>query len=1059
MSVADSPILPQPEAQPQMVDAGVAGDMTPATEVEPQGVEVAGPLRDAIGAAVGAVVKPIDEFVGRAEERTYGPQSDVPMEAGPGGSIIIKPLPNQDLETFNRTLSEGGFTSGINLGRIGEIFDQLDANTQARIAGDGGFDLETVLDNIKQNNVALFQHLRRDKKTMDELVTLANATGFENIMFKFLNRKPGELAPAEDVLAGMVGVVKLSQELQAGARSIVNAAGDDALEANEFKKWKLLLSLTTNLAAQVSGNVSEGGRMLAVVSNASRLDLNVGEYAEQLDRMIGEMDDGLIQYHAQAFLSMENPAARAKYAEKGVLAKSYDFAMENYINALLSGFQTHAVNIAGNVGFQIQTLAERGVAGVIGNIRTVGGMRGEIGDQAYMGEATAEAFGLMMAQRDALTLMAKTFVTGESSDVINKIDLRTQRALGSTDNMIDIKNSLFAGDFSKSAWDTLGIATRLSGRFLATEDEYFKVITRRRVLYREAHRAGQMAYSNAIKAGLPRGVGYLSGTFALSEGAVQANTAVYAARQAYTKTMMTPPIAVQNMMTAEARKMTFQGQPEGFFGTMGPMINNIPGMKVIAPFYNTPTNIINEAFNRTLNWSPIYKALKQKVTGEDLISGKEFDLAAAKLALGNMIALTMYGLASGEDQPDRNIIITGYLDGIEGVMGLDGLEYKVTGSIGNSLESRASIAAAAGVPPYSIGVWNDELQTYEWTSFSRFDPLSALLAMGADMAEYSRYGDEAGMVELTMAYSLAVAEYAENMPFLQGVSELSNAVFNRGGSQEKTLARILHWVGKDYVGNLATNVAGNLDRSTFGLLSYASNTLSGGEYPLVSQTSYLAQMERFRHPTRSSTKLPAGDMPGTDTRYTEAPEFWRGFYEALQKAKARNPFFSPELKPALSFWGDEMVAGKGTRAETFNPMRTSQGELSRLDEELIRLVEIGEGRFGFHRDRIGESKLNADQFDMFVKTINTIDGSGNMPGDDGYDAAETLKLAMRMQLNKEEYILANTDADRFDQLHKILSNRRGNARKWMAGSPGDDFGSGGDILLDALRVKDEIRTQ
>ena len=1041
MSVADSPILPQPEAQPPMVDAAVAGDMAPVTDVEPQGVEVAGPLKDAIGAAVGAVVKPIDDFVGRAEERTYGPQSDEPMEAGPGGSIIIKPLPNQDLETFNRTLSEGGFQSGINLGRIGEIFDQLDTNTQTRIAGDDGFDLETVLNNIKQNNVALFQHLRRDKKTMDELVTLANATGFENIMFKFLNRKPGELAPAEDVLAGMVGVVKLSQELQAGARSIVNAAGDDALEANEFKKWKLLLSLTTNLAAQVSGNVSEGGRMLAVVSNASRLDLNVGEYAEQLDRMIGEMDDGLVQYHAQAFLSMENPAARAKYAEKGVLAKSYDFAMENYINALLSGFQTHAVNMAGNVGFQIQTLAETGLAGVFGNIRTVGGMRGEIGDQAYMGEATAEAFGLMMAQRDALTLMAKTFVTGESSDVINKIDLRTQRALGSTDNMIDVKNSLFAGDFSKSAWDTLGIATRLSGRFLATEDEFFKVITRRRVLYREAHRASQMTYQNARKAGSSRA------------------DAKQLASDTYTKTMMTPPIAVQNMMTTEARKMTFQGQPAGFFGKMGPMINDIPGMKVIAPFYNTPTNIINEAFDRTLNWSPIYKALKQKVTGEDLISGKEFDRASAKLALGNMIALTMFGLASGEDQPDRNIIITGYLDGIEGVMGLDGLDYKVTGSIGNSMESRASIAAAAGVPPYSIGVWNDDLQTYEWTSFSRFDPLSALLAMGADMAEYSRYGDEAGMVELTAAYTLAVAEYAENMPFLQGVSELNNALFGRGASQEKFIERMLAWVGEDYVGNLGTNVIGNLDRSTFGLLSYAAETISGGEYPLVSQTSYLAQMERMQYPTKSSTKLPAGDMPGTDIRYTEAPEFMQGFYRALQKAKARNPFFSPELKPALSFWGDEMVAGKGTRAEMFNPMRTSLGELSRLDEELIRLVEIGEGRFGFHRDRIGESKLNADQFDMFVKTINTIDGSGNMPGDDGYDAAETLKLAMRMQLNKEEYILANTDADRFDQLHKILSNRRGNARKWMAGSPGEDFGSGGDILLDALRVKDEIRTQ
>ena len=417
----------------------------------------------------------------------------------------------------------------------------------------------------------------------------------------------------------------------------------------------------------------------------------------------------------------------------------------------------------------------------------------------------------------------------------------------------------------------------------------------------------------------------------------------------------------------------------------------------------------------------------------------------------------MYGIASGEDQPDRNIIITGYLDGIEGVLGLDGINYKVTGSIGNSLESRASIAAASGVPPYSIGVWSDELQTYEWTSFARFDPMSALLAMGADMAEYARYSnDEAGMVKLTMAYSLAVAEYAENMPFLQGLSELTNAAFARGGSQEDTAARMLTWFGKDFAGSLATNVVGNLDRSTFGIASYAADALSDGKYPLISQTSYMAQMERYHYPTRSSTKLPAGDIPGTDTTYTEAPEFVRGFYEALQSAKARNPFFSPDLQPALSFWGDEMVAGKGTRAEMFNPMRTSQGELSALDEELIRLVETGQGKFGFHRARIGDAKLNADQYDMYVRTINQVDARGKMPGDNGYEMTETLKTALMLEITKKEYILANTDEDRFDMLSTILSDRRRSAREFMSGAPGTNFGSGADVLLDASRAMGEL---
>jgi len=1026
MNVANSPILPQPEPEAPMVDAVVNETMTPVEDVPEQNVEVAGLGIDILG----AIAKPIKSLVEGSENRTYGDLPDDPTFKGPGGSILVRAMPNEDLQALNNTIEQSGFQSGINFGRVGEIFDEV---------GHGDFNLDRVLTNIKTNNADLFQYLRRDKKTMQELMQLANAAGFESIAFKFLNRKPGDVLPPEDVLAGMVGVIKMGQEIEAGARAVIDAAGDEALEASQFKKLKMLASVTSNLAAQVSGNVSEYGRGLAVISNVSKLNLNVGEYAEQLDRFIADMDDGMIQYHAQALLSMENPAARAKYSEKGFGAKTYDFAMENYINSLLSGFQTHAVNIAGNVGFQIQTLAERGLAGVIGNIRTVGGRRGEIGDQAYMGEASAEAFGLMMAQRDALTLMAKTFFTGESSDIINKIDLTNQRALGSTDNLIDIKNSMVNGDFTKSAVDTLGVATRLSGRFLATEDEYFKVITRRRVLYREAHRASQMTYQNARKAGSSR------------------NEAKQLASDMYTQTFIKPPMAVQNMMIAEARKMTFQGQPEGFFGKMGPIINEIPMMKVIAPFYNTPTNIINEAFDRTLNWSPIYRAIKQKVTGKNLIAGKEIDLATSKLVLGNSVGLTMYGLASGEDRPDRNIIVTGYLDGIEGVLGLDGIEYKVTGSIGNSLESRASIAAASGVPPYSIGVWNDELQTYEWTSFSRFDPMSALLAMGADMAEYARYSnDEAGLVKLTMAYSLAVAEYAENMPFLQGLSELTNAAFARGGSQEDTAARMLTWLGKDFVGSLATNVVGNLDRSTFGIASYAADFLSGGEYPLISQTSYMAQMERYQYPERSSTKLPAGDIPFTDTAYTEAPEFVRGFYAALQSAKARNPFFSPELNPALSFWGDEMVAGKGTRAEMFNPMRTSQGELSALDEELIRLVETGQGKFGFHRDRIGDMKLNADQYDMYVRTINQVDDRGKMPGDTGYEMAETLKTAMMLEMTKDDYVLANTDEDRFNMLSNILTDRRRSAREFMSGAPGSDFGSGSDVLLDAARAMKEL---
>ena len=76
--------------------------------------------------------------------------------------------------------------------------------------------------------------------------------------------------------------------------------------------------------------------------------------------------------------------------------------------------------------------------------------------------------------------------------------------------------------------------------------------------------------------------------------------------------------------------MTFQGKPDGFFGRVGPLIQSIPGIKTVVPFYNTPTNIINEVFDRTLNWSPLYKGIK----GD--ISGKELDDALAILGISEL---------------------------------------------------------------------------------------------------------------------------------------------------------------------------------------------------------------------------------------------------------------------------------------------------------------------------------------------------------------------------------------------------------------------------------------
>ena len=62
--------------------------------------------------------------------------------------------------------------------------------------------------------------------------------------------------------------------------------------------------------------------------------------------------------------------------------------------------------------------------------------------------------------------------------------------------------------------------------------------------------------------------------------------------------------------------MTFQGTPEGVFGSLARTVN-VSYLKPVVPFVNTPTNIVKEAFDRTLNIYSVYNAVK-KGSGPEL---------------------------------------------------------------------------------------------------------------------------------------------------------------------------------------------------------------------------------------------------------------------------------------------------------------------------------------------------------------------------------------------------------------------------------------------------------
>lgn len=944
-----------------------------------------------VGEAAKNIPTKVSQSVDAAQQRSYGSQiPDETVTTTQSGEIIIKAMDDEEILALNNVLASNGFTEGLNLGRIGEIFETPMEDMAS------GFYLETVLKNIKERNKDLFNHLRRDSQSMDEMLAMAETTGYDKIVASMLKRKPGEVAPPEEVLGGLLAVIKIARDIQHGAAKARYMPKEQRPEA--YKKLGVLVGMNTNLAASVAGNVSEYGRGMAVVRNLAKLEsFDVSAYAEQANKFTEEMDENLIEYHLAQLALLPNAAARAKYADNGFAAKTYDVAMEAYVNALLSSPVTHMVNIAGNASFQALTLLERGVGGMIGNIRTLGGLRneaGNIGDQMFVGEALAEAHGLMMAQKDAALLMANTMVTGQSSDLMSKIDLRNQRALGSTDNVADIVRSVQNGEWFQSAMDTLGVANRLSGRFLASEDEYFKVVTGRRVLYREAYRAMVIAKQTSLRAGES------------SEVAVQRG------KEAYLDMMTNTPEDVSKLMISEARKLAFQGTPKGVFGELAPYVQKIPGMKFIVPFYNTPTNVINEGFDRTLNIYPLYRALKQTGLpgtqampgGNKPISGRELDDAMAKLAVGNSIAFSIYMMLGGDEGDD--VYITG-----------GGPNYKTS-----------RVTEGSGVQPYSIGVKQDD-GNYKYYSISRFDPISALVIMGADLRDYVKYEDDPKILEsLFTSYTLTAANYAGSMPFLQGVAEFSSAIGSQNTETENKITSLLNWSG-GVVANVGTNIAGQAN--PLGITAYGYEFLTGDKYPIVNQTSFKANMERLQDPIRNNTMLPEGTAPFADKPYTELNTFMQGFYKKLQSAKARNAYYSKDLPPKLDFWGNTLYAGDGKVTEMFNPVRISDGKYSELDNELINLSRRGFGTFSLHNKRINGKQLNATQFNTFVDVINNIDSNGNYYDDPSYDPTDTLIDALRSEIGGADYELLETGEDQFSALSNILSERRGLARKYM----------------------------
>ena len=900
-----------PDVQPAPPPIEVIEGEQPIATSEDDPIQVAG-LKDVFTTLGGK----ISDRVIEAERRVIPGVAPEPIQRV-GPSIMVREADAADIAALDEII-EGDYTAGLNLPAV--------------MTASGDFDLAGYMQQVKNLNKDLFERARRGTLNYDSLLELAEQQGTDRVLKKWLTREPGAGETAEDVLAALILARDLTRQTSKAFED-ARGANDPETRRKLFANAAQYMTMEFSLYSSLSGATSEAGRTLYAMQQAQKIGVDTRRGDELLKILEQEGVD--VEHLGELYLSL--PLYARPQMTQGILSKGADVITETFINAILSSPVTHSVNIAGNGMFSMYKGVEEMVAGAIGAGRSaITGNR----ERVYMREGLIQLDAIRGSFLDALIVSGKAFVKEEAGDFSSKIDVRNRRAIGTTGDVTEIYKQFREGNYGAGAINTLGTAVRMSGRFLMAEDEFFKAIS-----YRASVRKQALSRSLALRDEM-----MLAGK--------SSDEAEAAASAEFDRILNEPPETVMETARDAARELTFQGDLDGLLGKMQPAMSH-PAVKIFGvPFFKTPVNIMKEVGAR----SPLVMA-HPKFMADIAAGGRRADLAMAKVTLGTAIMGTFGYTAMGLSGPRNDVIIMG---------------------AGPTDPQARQAMDRLGLYPYTINIRQPD-GTYKGVTYSRLDPLSGMLAMSADFAYYAQYEDDNDTLSnLAAAAGLGMYNYALEMPFLEGVSDLSRILSNP--DKAMSLEQLQQFM---------------TERATTAALTAVPTVSSLG-----------ATVERVQNPYASNTMMPAGDLAGTPI--TELPPYMRGFYSALQKAKARHPLFSDDVPPSLSLWGEKRTQGTGAGYEMWSPIRISEAKYAGVDRELMRL---GDG-ITMPSKKINGVLLNAEQYNYMIEAMNK-----------KYPGEPTFIEAMNRLVFSPDYRSLETDEDKLQQIRNVASEYKAVGRK------------------------------
>jgi hypothetical protein len=783
----------------------------------------------------------------------------------------------------------------------------------------------TNVDDIKEYSMAVqkimkpyIDEAKRGKIKVEDIINQAALIGHDEMVMKILNRPKGtQFKNSAEVLKANVISIQSLFEAKRLAKLVAENKPDKGLSVKETQaRYAQALGFHSAIMSSTAGNNTEVARSLMIIGHIKRyfdakgIDApeNVAEL-EQLSISLPGYSSNTLKIHASNFLKFSDMYSQSNFARQvpSWLEKTGDVMSELFINSLLASPVTHQINVFSNVAFAFYQIPETAVSAGISKIRKAiipeGGVNVPIygnvmskgdGSEIFFGESYAKFYGMQRALWEATQNFGKVLKTEEPLDPITKIDTRKRKAITAENLFPDLKDTAFG-----KTVDIMGMMYRGPGRLLIAEDEFFKTLAYRSELHALAYRHGMEIFK---KTGSKKQASEASALF-----------------------MQNPPPQAVAASKAKATELTFQQELEGFLGNVQGVMSH-PIAKIYVPFFRTPTNLVTELVRRT----PLAITMPS-FRREMMAGGSRADAALGKMTMGtSLIAGFAYGAGGGWNQ-----------------------DIVMTGSAPRDFGGK-QMWKNQGLQPYSIAFRNPDTGLFTSVSYSRFEPLSGLLAVAADYAWAANHSPntESAMEDLTNLMingGYAVFNYMGHLPMLQAIGDVSQL----WGKEYETF--------DDRVQRAKQLFAGQAGQYA---LSVGQQAVTFGLAP----ETLVANYERAISPGASNT------MPSS----TEGDFFLLGWSEALNRWKSRNPIFNDDIPPLLSFWGEEVTVGTGkTTWEYWTPFQIKNQKYNDVDVFYNEILN-GQGLRMPPRTLDG-IPLTAQQYNDYIIKTNSI----TMEGPDG----------------------------------------------------------------------------